>query len=128
MIGRGAIRNPWLFQQARDSFAGRPPSAPALTDVHDYLQELAEAVDREGDFDTETQLVHRMKKFTNYISSGIHEGKFQEELRRAQDRETFDAVCRAHLSSSEEFPQEPREDGTLFCGFRELILSDFPAS
>ncbi|MDF1851162.1 MAG: tRNA-dihydrouridine synthase family protein [Verrucomicrobiales bacterium] len=123
MIGRGGIRNPWLFQQIRDSFVGLETVRPTFRDLQAYLEELAEEIRAEGDFDHETQLVHRMKKFTNYIVSGIHEGRLQEELRRAQDRESFDAICRDHLSSDEPFPHEPIEDGTLFCGFPALTHS-----
>ncbi len=120
MIGRGGIRNPWLFQQIRESFNGTPCFVPTLTDLRYYIGELVDEIRSEGDFESDSQLVHRMKKFTNYIASGIHEGLFQEELRRAQDRETFEAICLEHLSSDEEFPQTPEEDGTLFCGFQQL--------
>jgi tRNA-dihydrouridine synthase C len=124
MIGRGGIRNPWLFQQIRESYAGTPCFVPTLRDLQDYIGELMEEIESEGDFDSGAQLVHRMKKFTNYIASGIHGGEFQQALRRAQDRETFRAICRDHLTSDEEFPQEPGEDGTLFCGFRQLLEDD----
>ena len=29
MIGRGAVRNPWIFSQIRDRLAGRPPARPS---------------------------------------------------------------------------------------------------
>lgn len=121
MIGRGGIRNPWLFRQVRDAFAGTLTLEPKLRDVHTYLLELAEEIRSEGSFEHETQLVNRMKKFTNYIASGLHGGRFQEELRRVQSREAFEEVCRSYLSSDELFPHEPMEDGTLFCGFRDLL-------
>ena len=120
MIGRGAIRNPWLFAQIRDSFADREPSRPRLRDVLDYLLELTEEVVAEGNFEKENQVVNRMKKFTNYIASGISEGALNNELRRATTLRGFRDSCRHHLDDNGVFPDEPEEDGTLFCGVREL--------
>lgn len=120
MIGRGAIRNPWLFAQIRDSLADGEPFYPALRDVLEYLLELTEEIIAEGNFEKETQAVNRMKKFTNYIASGINDGALNNELRRATTLSGFRESCRRHLDSDELFPNEPKEDGTLFCGVREL--------
>ena len=40
MIGRGAIRNPWIFQQIRDDFAGKPVVYPTGRDVLGYVEAL----------------------------------------------------------------------------------------
>lgn len=123
MIGRGAIRNPWLFAQIRAAVAGTSPVQPTMRDLHDYLRELAGEIAIEGDFKSETPLVHRLKKFTNYISSGISDGAFSAELRRATTLQEFHAICTSHLSSDEVLPGDPHEDGKLFCGFRELATA-----
>ncbi len=120
MIGRGAIRNPWLFDQIRDTFSGREISRPLLRDLHGYILELTEEISRDGDFGKETQVVNRMKKFTNYIASGIHEGALTNELRRATTLDGFRDSCREHLDNDEVFAEEPREDGTIFCGLVDL--------
>src|SRR5437016_3551847 len=44
MIGRGAIRNPWLFQQIRQAREGNPVFVPSGKDVLAYLRALYEAV------------------------------------------------------------------------------------
>jgi tRNA-dihydrouridine synthase len=40
MIGRGAVRNPWLFQQIRDDAEGRVPFQPSLRDLRAYIDDL----------------------------------------------------------------------------------------
>jgi tRNA-dihydrouridine synthase len=120
MLGRGAIRDPWIFTSVRAAFAGAAFTRPSLRDLHGYLRELADEIASEGRFDREVDLVNRLKKFTNYIASGISGGVFAQELRRATSRSGFARSCQAHLDRDEPFPAEPDEDGTLFCGFRKL--------
>lgn len=121
MVGRGAIRNPWLFSQIREGFSGRPMPAPTRADLHDYLLELIDEMERGENIPEGTRLVHRMKKFTNYIASGLDGGEFQDRLRRARSLDEFLGICRDHLDCNTVLPHEPEEDGTLFCGFRQLV-------
>lgn len=121
MIGRGGIRDPWIFEAIRKALRGECTAETTLRDVHEYILELSDEIAGEGTFDNETQLVHRMKKFTNYIASGIHEGALNHSLRRSSTLAEFRSICREHLDSDELFPIEPHDDGKLFCGFRELI-------
>lgn len=127
MIGRGAIRNPWLFTQIRQAATGGSLSSPSLRDVLTYIEELSEEVRREGAFTEETPLVHRLKKFTNYITIGLAEGVFSQELRRAVTLDQFHGICRRHLDRDELFPEEPVDDGSLFCGFAALRDESVPA-
>ncbi|MEX2581347.1 MAG: tRNA-dihydrouridine synthase family protein [Verrucomicrobiales bacterium] len=126
MIGRGGIRNPWLFEQIRAEGSGELSPRPRLRDVLDYILELTKEVDREGNFHGPAQLVHRMKKFTNYIASGLGGGALNERLRRATTRQEFESACRDGLSSDDPFPEEPVEDRKLFCGFRDLVEAKVP--
>lgn len=119
MLGRGAIRDPWIFAEIREP--GRP--RPTMRDLLEYLGELVEEVRSEGNFEREIDLVNRLKKFTNYIASGIADGALVAELRRSTDLREFRESCQRHLYSAEPFPAEPREDGTLFCGFGPLRAS-----
>src|SRR5688572_1284700 len=43
MIGRHAIRNPWIFRQCRQQFAGEPMSRITLSDVREYIERLFHA-------------------------------------------------------------------------------------
>lgn len=116
MIGRGGIRNPWLFEQIRTNSS----AMPKLSDVADYIAELTEEMQSEGDFPSEAALVNRMKKFTNYITLGLFGNELNAKLRRATSLSAFQSICREYLESDEEFPEEPIDDGKLFCGFKEL--------
>ncbi|MCB1123480.1 MAG: tRNA-dihydrouridine synthase family protein, partial [Verrucomicrobiae bacterium] len=40
MVGRSAIRNPWIFRQIREHFAGQAVYQPTLGDVYDYAHRL----------------------------------------------------------------------------------------
>ena len=44
MIGRGAIRNPWIFHQIRQAQNGETPFIPKGHDVLNYLKDLYETV------------------------------------------------------------------------------------
>jgi tRNA-dihydrouridine synthase C len=121
MLGRGAIRDPWIFSAVRAAFAGEAFPRPSLRELHGYLRELADEVRSEGRFAREIDLVNRLKKFTNYIASGISGGAFAQELRRATSLDDFERSCQTHLDRDEPFSAEPDEDGTLFCGFRGLV-------
>lgn len=126
MLGRGAIRDPWIFASTRAAFVGTAAPRPSLRDLRDYLLDLTEEVRSDGRFPREIDLVNRLKKFTNYIASGLSGGRLAEELRRAVDLAGFRRICDAHLDRDESFPAVPEEDGTLFRGFRALTRLGSP--
>lgn len=106
MIGRGAIRNPWLFHQIRQSQRSQALFVPRGHDVLRYLGELFEAV-------RPTQIpeavhVQKMKKYLNYIGVGIEpSGGFLHKIRRVTSQREFFAVCEAFLDHDEPMPLEP---------------------
>lgn len=106
MIGRGAIRNPWIFEQFRQRRRGEPVRWPTGREVLGYVRELYEAV-RRPDF-TERSHVTRMKKFVNYLAIGVEPtGEFLERIRRAETEADFFAICAAHLDHEHPLPLEP---------------------
>jgi tRNA-dihydrouridine synthase B len=106
MIGRGAIRNPWLFQQVRDSQAGREVFLPRLKDVREYIEVLYHEVC--GDDVPAKARVAKMKKYLNFIGQGIgEEERFLFEVRRAETVEEMFSLCDRHLQNEEFFPSEP---------------------
>jgi len=120
MIGRGAIRNPWLFDQIRDALAGKPQFQPTLADLKTYITDLYEAIAGTVINFHEKGHVQRMKKFMNYIGSGISNGEFIDQIRRTTTPEEFWSVCDQHLDSDKLMPINPSDDGKLFCGFGVL--------
>ena len=106
MIGRGAIRNPWIFHQIRQVQNGETPFAPTGNDVLAYLKELFEAVHLPNL--KERAHVRKMKKYFNYIGIGIEPtGEFLHRIRRATTAtECFD-ICSEYLEHDHPMPLEP---------------------
>ncbi|WP_221028869.1 tRNA dihydrouridine synthase [Actomonas aquatica] len=108
MIGRHAIRNPWLFQQCRDHFAGRAVFQPTLADVHGYATRLFRAT--QDPKIPERAHVNRMKKFLNFVGQSVDpEGAFLHDMRRTQSEAELFAVCDRHLLTEPDrlFVDEP---------------------
>lgn len=107
MIGRGAIRNPWLFEQIRQHQAGKEVFIPRGRDALQYVHELFEATRPEIDF-REAAQVQKMKKYTNFMGVGVDpEGRFLHEIRRVTTRQDFFAVCARFMDHDEPMPLEP---------------------
>jgi tRNA-dihydrouridine synthase B len=141
MIGRGAIRNPWLFQQIRQHLlvarASRPcvpDSDTALTetngrdaratisrgeaifvpvgrDVLEYVRALYEAVCSPGV--SESAQVQKMKKYMNFIGLGLEPAEpFLFQIRRVETKADFFRVCEEFLNHGRPLPLEPFSAGT----------------
>jgi len=96
MIGRHAIRNPWIFRQCREQFAGTPVTRPSLGDVRDYIERLYRATPSPGI--TELQHVNKMKKYLNFVGQGVDPaGAFLHDMRRTASEAELFAVCDRHL-------------------------------
>lgn len=110
MIGRHAIRNPWIFRQCREHFAAHPdggPSSnsaagappvfrPTLADVREYVERLY----RETQTPDIPEAAHvaKMKKYLNFVGQGVDpEGRFLFDMRRAMTEAELFAVCDRHL-------------------------------
>ncbi|MEQ1851783.1 MAG: tRNA-dihydrouridine synthase family protein [Chthoniobacteraceae bacterium] len=106
MIGRGAIRNPWIFEQFRQRRRGVEPMVPRGRDVLDYIRALYEAVCTPDV--REISQVQKMKKYLNFIGLGVEpSGRFLHDIRRAKDRAGFFRVCEEFLAHDEAMPLEP---------------------
>ena len=120
MIGRGAIRNPWIFSQMTAAFAGTAAPAPSHRELLGYIVELYDEVARETRRLIPNAHVQRMKRHLAYITHGLP-GGFEFELRRAKTPDEFFAICRRHLDHDTPLPALPPRDSKLFCGFGELL-------
>ena len=99
MIGRGAIRNPWIFAQIREAWMfGEIKTRPTLADLREYIERL----------DRETRLpgmregghVGKMKKYLGYIAPGIGENDaFWNELKPVLTLRDLFGICDRHLLS-----------------------------
>jgi tRNA-dihydrouridine synthase len=128
MIGRGAIRRPWLFEQIRRRQRGEPYNGPAGADLLHYIQALWESQSSESASDSAR--VQRMKKFMNYIGDdmgaehpepsgpdsepaqagaavGASANTFLYEIRRVTTKADFFRVCREFLDHGQPMTLEP---------------------
>ena len=119
MVGRGAIRNPWIFSQLAAAMNSATPPAPTYRALWEYVLELYDEIARETPKFHPLAHVQRMKKTLAYISHGL-EGEFEYDMRRAKTPEEFQEICRRHLDHDILLPAKPPVDSKLFCGFERL--------
>ena len=108
MIGRHAIRNPWIFRQYRELASGQEPTRVRLSDVNAYVKNLYAAIsDPKRDDRAQT---NKMKKYLNFVGQGVDpDGRFLHDMRRAQSKAQLFEVCARHLLETENefFADEP---------------------
>lgn len=113
MIGRHAIRNPWIFRQCRERFAAssvgavapnRPAVfAPTLRDVRGYIEHLYRETQQPGI--PEAAHVAKMKKYLNFVGQSVDaQGSFVHDMRRAMNEAELFAVCDRHLLAEPDRP------------------------
>jgi tRNA-dihydrouridine synthase B len=128
MIGRHAIRNPWIFRQCREHFDRRqagniapalaggaapresaaPVFQPTLADVRGYIEHLFKATQSPGI--PERAHVNKMKKYLNFVGQSVDaEGAFLHAMRRTETEAELFTVCDRHLLAepSRVFAAEP---------------------
>jgi tRNA-dihydrouridine synthase B len=106
MIGRGAIRNPWLFHQIRQHQRGETLFQPRGHDVLNYIRELYDAVCSPDV--KEASQVQKMKKYLNYLGLGVEPtGQFLHQIRRVTTRADFFRICAEFLDHDRPMPLEP---------------------
>lgn len=124
MVGRHAIRNPWIFRQIRERFAAdhlphasaETPAAgparaffhPTLADVRDYVEHLYRATQTPGVH--ERLHVNKMKKYLNFVGQGVDAtGAFLHAMRRTESEAELFRVCDQHLLTepTQPFADEP---------------------
>jgi len=106
MIGRGAIRNPWIFEQIRCRRAGRAVPVPDGRAVLEYVEGLLAATSAPAL--REASHIQRVKKHMNYIALGVEPtGRFLHAIRRVTTIAEFLRLCREHLDHDRPLLLEP---------------------
>lgn len=108
MIGRHAIRNPWIFRQCREQFAGLPVRRVTLAEVRDYVERLYRATQTTEI--PERAHVNKMKKYLNFVGQSVDaSGAFLHAMRRTESEAELFGVCDQHLLTEpdREFAPEP---------------------
>lgn len=120
MIGRGAIRNPWLFDQIVSAFLGKPVKSPTHKDLMEYIVELSAELAREAPSYDPLLHVQRMKKTLVYICDGINPA-YENAIRRMKTPKEFDELCQNYLNHTAPLPALPSSESRIFCGFTDLL-------
>lgn len=108
MIGRHAIRNPWIFRQTRELLSGKPVTPVTLGMVRDYVEHLYRETRQPGV--PEAAHVAKMKKYLNFVGQSVDPtGAFLHDMRRAMTEAELFAVCDRHLLAdrARKFAPEP---------------------
>ncbi len=108
MIGRHAVRNPWIFRHCRETFRGVPLTRVTLADVRDYVERLYAATSA-GNED-ELSSVAYVKRYLNFLGPSIDPtGAFLYDMRRTRSEAELFSVCDRHLlrNAAEPFALEP---------------------
>jgi tRNA-dihydrouridine synthase B len=96
MVGRSAIRNPWIFKQIREALAGEPVSSVTLAQVRDYIDRLYQMPKVQAVQD-KSRISH-LKMYLNYIGQGVDPGGvFLRDMRKAQTEVELFGVCDRQL-------------------------------
>lgn len=103
MIGRHAIRNPWIFRQCRELFSGTPPTTVRLQDVYEYITRLYQATQTPEI--PERIHVNKMKKYLNFVGQSVDaDGAFLHAMRRTSSEQELFEVCSQHLLNEPQCP------------------------
>jgi tRNA-dihydrouridine synthase B len=108
MVGRAAIRNPWIFQQIRQALAGQPVLNVTLGQVRDYIDRLHRTPTVQSV--PEAARVSHLKMYLNYIGQSVDAaGVFLHDMRRAQTEVELLGICDRELLSQPDriFAAEP---------------------
>jgi tRNA-dihydrouridine synthase C len=120
MIGRGAIRNPWIFSQIRSIYHNQSPHTVTRADLLEYITRLDDEISTSQDSFDELKHVQHMKKYLVYIVQGLDE-TFEHRIRRVRTPAEFHEACQDFLNSPEPVPPLPPSNTKLFCGFESLL-------
>jgi tRNA-dihydrouridine synthase len=106
MIGRGAIRNPWIFRQIREYLRGEPVTLPTGRQVLHYVRALYETASAPEM--RERGRVERVKKHLNFIGEGVDAGgQFLHRVRRVTTAVDLFRVCEDFLDHDRPMFLEP---------------------
>jgi len=109
MIGRAAIRNPWIFGQIRKQLRGEIPTYPSGREVLAYVLALYEA---SGPPDAREELqVQKLKRCLSYLGVGIDpKREFLRQVLRVTTRQELEAVCLRFMDHERPMPLAPFSD------------------
>lgn len=107
MVGRHAVRNPWIFRQISEAARSEIPYSPTFAEAREYVEDILRSVLASSARYPDS----RMKKFLNFIGASVDpDGAFLREMRASRGIAELMRVCDRHMLGARAplpFPQEP---------------------
>jgi len=95
MVGRGATRNPWLFQQIASRLEGSPVREATLADRRDLILDHFRMV---AEREHSQFALHKLRKFTGWYTHGLPNGrKLRQAINQIPDVPAFLETVEAFL-------------------------------
>ncbi len=96
LVGRAATKNPWIFRQAADLLAGRPPVEASLVERRDLILDHFRLV---ASREPSTYALHKLRKFTGWYTHGVPHGReLRQKIQSLPDVPTFLATVEAFFA------------------------------
>jgi tRNA-dihydrouridine synthase len=100
MIGRAAMKNPWIFRQTAAHLAGRESSLPTIADRRSLIVGHLRAVAAR---EPSKFALHKLRKFTGWYTHGLPSGRrLRQQLQSLPDTQALLAAVEAFFDSLEE--------------------------
>ena len=97
MIGRGAIKNPWVLLELASFLKGEEFLYPSLEQKKDVLLRF---LNRYNDFFPEKSILGKFKQIAKYFCEGLPNAQgFRKELLRSQSTEEAERIIHNHFDS-----------------------------
>lgn len=108
MIGRAAIRNPYIFSQIHSLLNQKSPKILTFYDIGHYINQLLEISAKLSH--TEHSQIGLMKKYLNFVGQSVDEnGEFLYHMRRTSTKNELMQVIDRYIfkRGTDIFPDEP---------------------
>jgi nifR3 family TIM-barrel protein len=110
MIGRAALRNPFIFSQIRSC---QSEVLPKFSDIYLYIMQLVAIIGRRTT--DERKQVGNLKKYLNFIGQCVDmDGEFLRHAQRATGREALVRVIDTHINQR----RDEHWHGVPYCGVK----------
>lgn len=101
MIGRGAMGNPWIFQQILALQGGRAPRPPTAAERFETIERHIALM--EECFEDDRAFAHNLKKYVAAYSKGLPgSAAFRQEALESEDRDHILAITRRFFGRVEQ--------------------------
>jgi tRNA-dihydrouridine synthase B len=97
-VGRGVLRNPWIFAQAKDLMEGRPARQISLEDRGQFLLDYIELLQAESD--NERWIINKLRALCSWYTRGFEGGsQFRIGVNSAKSMTELEALIEGFFSA-----------------------------